>query len=213
MFSAEYEQNLRRLRFPEVIESAFQRDYYGRHRTMARITLWFLAIVTTILSAVSLYFNFYSLAFVLMVALLADGLLLWHLQHQSYLRSWQPLGLGAIFLTLSAGLYFLFFLSTTRSSVDLTSGLGVFFALLALSSRRYLRLQRRWLLPLYLAALVIISSWNYITNVKQSEFSLQSTTSNSDAGSAGNFPQEPDTLRENLEIGVILLRFLLSSGF
>ncbi len=175
MFSAEHQQDLRRLRFPEAIESEFQRDYYARHRTMARITLWFLVLIVAALTVVSVLQQQYALACVPLVALLGNSAVLWRLHHEPYVRPWQPLGLGAIFLTVGALLCLLFFRFINDSDIGVLIAIGSTICVLSLGMRRYLRLQRRWIPPFYLITLVVILSWN--ATVKMQKTSMVSRRS------------------------------------
>ena len=170
MSSTEHEQYLRRLRFPDDIESAFQRDYYTSHRNMARITMWFLALYNATLIIIATYQGHYAPALVLLLTLLANSSLLWRFYHQPYVRSGQPLGLVICFLTLGATLCF-FFLRSTNKFEDLLNTIVPLCFLFPLLTRKCLQLQRRWVLPLYLMTLTVFLSWSYLLEGRKDSLS------------------------------------------
>ena len=179
MIPAEYQKNLRKLRFPDDIESAFARDYFERHRTMARISVWVFALVAALLVGFSVEARLYALALVPFVALLSNGLLLWQLHRRDYVRQWQPLSIGALLLSLGALLCFFHFRFQTPEAAAIAAGLGICITLASMSARGFLRLQRRWILPLHLAILMISVGW--ITLAKDSNAFSSSTAKNTPA--------------------------------
>ena len=179
MIPAEYQKNLRKLRFPDDIESAFARDYFERHRTMARISVWVFALVAALLVGFSVEARLYALALVPFVALLSNGLLLWQLHRRDYVRQWQPLSIGALLLSLGALLCFFHFRFQTPEAAAIAAGLGICITLTSMSARGFLRLQRRWILPLHLAILMISVGW--ITLAKDSNAFSSSTAKNTPA--------------------------------
>lgn len=181
----EYKKDLRRLRFPDDIEAAFQRDYFQGHRTHVCISLWVIALLMLCLFVAMLSIANHWLALVVAVPLLASGILLASLHRRSFVSSWQPLSLGVLLLSLSVFLFVIFVQTiygvarTDNSLVDDSQTFGLLLPLFALATRWILGLQRRWVLPNFLAVAAIFLVWNYAITLPTAQFSGQTKTINS----------------------------------